>query len=46
MPADIRYTDSLGNLKILLEGGSLINDCPCRICKNYVRNVGFLEILE
>ena len=38
---EIRYADSLEKFKIEIRRRKPIN-CPCRICKNYILNVGFL----
>ena len=42
---EIRYTNSLENFKNKIRRWKA-NDCPCRLCKNGIPNVGFLEILE
>ena len=45
VPEEIRYTDSLEKFKNKNRRWKPTN-CPCRICKNYVPNVGVLEIFE
>ena len=41
IPEKIRYTDFLENFKSKIRMWKPKN-CPCRICKNYIPNVGFL----
>ena len=38
----VRSTDSLESYKGKIRTWKP-KDCPCRICKNYIPNVGFLE---
>ena len=45
MPEEIRYADFLENFKNKIRRWKP-NNFPCRICKNYILNVGFLEIFE
>ena len=45
VPEEIRYTDSLEKFKNKIKRWKP-NNCPCRIFKNYIPNVGFLEIFE
>ena len=45
VPEEIRYTDSLEKFKNKIRRWKP-NNCPCCICKNYIPNLGFLEILE
>ena len=42
VPEKIRYTDSLESFKSKISTEKPKN-CRCRICKNYILNVGFLE---
>ena len=44
VPEEIRSTNSLESFKIKITGKSM--DCPSRICKNYIRKLGFLETFE
>ena len=44
VPEKIRYTDSLESFKSKISTG-MPKNCRCRICKNYILNVGFLETL-
>ena len=45
VPEEIRYTDSLEIFKNKIRRWKPHN-CPCRSCKNFIPNVGFLEIFE
>ena len=45
VPEENRYVDSLEKFKNKIRRWKL-NNCPCRICKNYTPNIGFLEIIE
>ena len=40
----MKYVDSLETFKSKIKSWKP-NNCPCRICKNYTSNVGFLEEL-
>ena len=42
---EIIYTNSLDKLKTEIRRWKP-NDCPCRVCENYIADVGFLEIFE
>ena len=42
---EIRYTDALESFKSKIRTCQP-KDCPCRICKNYIPNVGFLQTFE
>ena len=42
LPEKIRYTDSLESFKRTWQ----TKNFPCRICKNCIPNVGFLETFE
>ena len=44
VPEEIRSKNSLESFKIKITWKSM--DCPSRICKNYIRKVGFLETFE
>ena len=44
-PVEIRYADSLEEFKSKIRRWKP-NTCPCRICKSYILNVGFLEVFE
>ena len=45
VPEKMRYTDSQKSFKSKIKTWKPKN-CPCRICKNYIPNVGFLETFE
>ena len=45
VPAEIKYVNSLETFKNKIRMWKP-NNCPCRICKNYISNVGFLETFE
>ena len=45
VPAEMKYVDSLETCKSRIRMWKP-NNCPYRICKNYVPNVGFLETFE
>ena len=45
VPQEVRYTDSLEKFKNKIRSWKP-NYCPCRICKIYILNIGFLEIFE
>ena len=45
IPSEIKYVDSLETFKREIRKWKPSN-CPCRICKNYIPNVGFLETFE
>ena len=45
IPDEIKNTDSLDNLKNKIRKWKPIN-CPCRLCKDYVSNVGFVNIVH
>ena len=45
VPEKMRYTDSQKRFKSKIKTWKPKN-CPCRICKNYIPNVGFLETFE
>ena len=45
IPNEIKYVDSLEIFKNKIRMWKPIN-CPCRVCKTYVPNVGFLETFE
>ena len=44
-PAEMKYVDSFETYKSQIRMWKL-NTCPCRICKNYILNVSFLETFE
>ena len=43
--AEMKYVDSLETFKSKTRKWKP-NNCPCRICENYIPNVGFLESFE
>ena len=45
IPNEIKYVDSLEIFKNKIRMWKPVN-CPCRVCKTYVPNVGFLETFE
>ena len=45
VPAEMKYVDSLETFKRKIRMWKPKN-CPCRICKNYIPNVGFFETFE
>ena len=45
IPDEIKNTDSLDNFKNKIRKWKPIN-CPCRLCKDYVSNVGFVNIIH
>ena len=45
IPAEMKYLDSLETFKSKIRMWKP-NNCPCRICKNYIPNVGFLETFK
>ena len=45
IPTKMKYIDSLETFKSKIRMWKP-NNCPCRICKNYIPNVGFLETSE
>ena len=45
IPNEIKNTDSLDNLKKLIRKWKPTN-CPCRLCKNYIPKVGFVNTIE
>ena len=45
VPEELRYTDSVEKFKNNIRRCKP-NNSPCHICKNYISNVGFLEIFE
>ena len=45
VPLEIRQVNSLNSFKKLIRKWKPI-DCPCRLCKNYIADVGFLNICQ
>ena len=45
IPSEIKHVDSLETFKREIRKWKPSN-CPCRMCKNYIPNVGFLETFE
>ena len=43
IPIDIRIANSLGIFKEKIKFWTTYK-CPCRLCKMYIGNVGFIEI--
>ena len=42
VPTEIKYCDSLENFTTKIRQWKP-DSCPCRLCKNFIPNVGFLE---
>ena len=45
IPNEIKHTNSLENFKKLIRKWKPIN-CPCRICKDFIPNLGFVKLFE